>query len=284
MYHEDRIREKMVLTEKDYNFPVELQSCYTDTGKEIPGVKTVVRLDTNIPISSVSPRYRIITHSDAMASAYRLMESLGMPQTTIEMSPTGAALCAISEYKDITKALKVGDVVGLRLLARNSYNRTSAFSIKVGLKVLSCMNGMVSHKDYFDIKIRHTGSGKIDFQMPSPAMVHEALEEEVQNINSYSLNRLEDPDVLIFDAQRRGLLTQEGVEFALGNRTAESTVWDLYQSFTNHITHTRQVSPIARENLLERTSRFFDDMVNHNGYYDLLLEQEQGRENNGSAS
>jgi len=261
-----------------YDFPVELQDCYSDKGKEIPGVKTVVRLDTNDPISSVSPRYRLITHAEAMGAATKLLEKLGLSDTKVNLNTSGSHLCAVAEYKNITKALDVGDTAGLRMIVRNSYDRTSSFNLRLGLLILSCKNGMVSHRDYFNLKIRHSGAGKLEYRLPDPEYVYDALDQEVANINSFSTSRLEDPDLLVWEAKRKGLLTNDGVDYVLGQRREDSTVWDMLQAFTNFTTHQREVNPIAREALLERTSRYFDHMINGNGYYDLLLEEKGGED------
>jgi hypothetical protein len=243
---------------QNYDFPVELQAVVAANGSKVPGYQAVVRTDTQMPLSVVSSKYKLVSHSNVMDAAQDFIMSFGTPEVSYSLSQNGAILVAECTYRERTVEVGVGDCVGLRVFIENSYNATKSVRVLIGGLVLSCLNGMVCSKSIFDYRYRHTGSQKIVF--PSDRDVLHAWRNEACKWQAYHTIDIGQSDYarLTAEAIGAGLLPQ--VSAGHMNTSQSCTLWDFVQNCTNYLTHRcPRLSGIGRVNRLERLSRWLND-------------------------
>ena len=239
-----------------HDFPVSIQPAFTQKGIEIPRIRAVVRDDTGVPLASVSPRYQLIKHNTVLEAAESFVRKLGIPQREISLGSNGAYMVGTFEFMDKKIALKKGDLVGMRVYIQNSYNAKTAVIIKVGGVVMSCMNGMVSHKDVFYSRTRHSLGQEVVF--PNPELVLDSFHNSCGR-----WSQLQEMDLNPVDAEELELKAIElGVMPKGVNKTSTQirNAWDLHQKFTYHITHVSKASGVGKLRMLNHVSKWFDDI------------------------
>ena len=262
-----------------YDFPVALEPVYTKAGRVVPKVQSVVRQDSEEPLSAVSMKYKLIPHVTVVDGARSLVEAFGEREEKFLMSANGARLVYQSTYKspDQTLRLKLGDVVGLRIFVENSYNTTRAVSVRIGFLVLSCLNGMVTSKDVFCYRCKHIGEQELHF--PKPEDLYPAFQHEVSNLNHLGDIVIDHRHVpyLVADAQHNSVLSNKGADAVLDCHHTNTNAWALMQSFTHHTTHgTERMSEIGKLNRLDRVGKWFNNVFRDGGYTDLIARAERG--------
>jgi hypothetical protein len=243
-------------TEKYNSFDVRISDISTDSGRDIPGRKAVVRVDNGRTLAVVSDKYQLIEHDVVLGLIRPLMNGVGKHKEVITLDRNGCTMNCVFTYRDNTIPLKVGDKVGMQIFARNSYDGSSSLVIKIGALVLSCLNGMISSGPNFkNIYVRHTG-GKEQIFLPEPGHFAEAFSLATEQWNTYS-------SVKLNEAVKRnalGYYRSQGIigletEYK-GDSTKMETVWDLMQFLTQDITHNRpKMTQDARIKLLEKVDR-----------------------------
>jgi hypothetical protein len=248
-------------------FPVSLQDVFTKSGKIAPRVRAVVRGDTDEPIATVSKRYTLVPHADVVNQANKYMERLGTPDINIKLSPNGAVMVSEYTYRDKTLAVNTGDVVGLRVYARNSYNGTTAVSLSIGALVLKCLNGMVMPHNIFSLSAKHVGT--VEFEFPEPDMIMDRFTKSVGVLRDYSqihLNTAEYASALE-QAKEETLLSEGTFNKIIDQAHIEDpSVWGLYNDLTWDVTHASKANYVAKVGKLNRIAHWIDDKygVNRN--------------------
>lgn len=240
---------------QEYDFPVSLQPLFTKSGKTMPKVQAVVRDDTAEPLSHVSMGYKLVPHRDVLNAAESFVKTLGEPKRNIYLNKNGATITGEYTYADKSVAVGVGDVVGLRVYVENSYNSSMSLRVRVGALVLRCMNGMMVPRDIYSMTFRHVGAREIHW--PHPEEIIGNFQAEGKKWNTYAKNDLGDKYQEYAD---KAVQDQIVVQKALEAPTLGTTVWDLYNQFTHHITHneSKTASPIGKIARAERVARWFD--------------------------
>ena len=239
-----------------YDFPVSLQKVYTKAGKEMPTVRAVVRDDTNEPIANVSNKYRLIPHMDVINAARGFISKLGTPTEGFHIAKNGALIVGEYVYKDITHAVK-DDFVGLRVFIENSYNAKKRLTVKIGGLVLKCTNGMVVPRDIYSMSIRHTGDNVIEW--PDHGEILDKFGAESKKWIKYGQHDLKDKyDDYLHKAVTDGVIHER----ALQAPTHGTTVWDLYNQFTYHITHneSQRASQIGKIHRSEKVANWLEEI------------------------
>ena len=115
-----------------YDFPVELQKVFTRGHKEVPRARAVIRKDTGDPIANVSDRYHLVSHKTVIDEAKSFVSLFGTPEEKFHMGTNGVTLVGEYTYKDITRAVRRNDLVGLRVYVENSYNTSKGICYRLG--------------------------------------------------------------------------------------------------------------------------------------------------------
>lgn len=247
----------------DYKFPVQLETILTTDGKPVKGMKAVVRQDNREPLSVVSDRYKLITHSEVATEAMKFGEALGMrgDEVSHSLNASGSVFLMTFECRREKVGLDVGDAVSLKLFVANSYNMARSVFCKLGAEVLSCKNGMVASKMLGGFSVRHVGGNNTQFSFPHPENVHEAF-----RVQAGMWNRLSGTGVNVSEAlewmKEDHILSNAGLAHIEQQAGSIKTVWDLYQGITNFVTHqTQRLSEIGRFNQLSRIDRWISSTL-----------------------
>lgn len=147
---------------QNYDFPVAVAPIFTGQGdkqREITRRKAIVREDTGDVLSVVSSRYSILEHKHVLNG---VREALGGTdyKENIQLGSNGRNFLLTVDFP-MERSIEVqkGDIIALRIMARNSYDGTSAFQLMLGAVRLVCTNGMTGFTHAFQYSQRHVGSG-----------------------------------------------------------------------------------------------------------------------------
>ena len=229
-----------VATETNFNFPVQLQDCFTADGKRVDR-KAVVRTDTNTVISDVSPNYKLVHHSELFHMAEEYMKTIGPCTVKYHQFNNGARLLAEYTFKDIASDVKKGDVVGLKTYFANSYDGKSSIRLGVAGIRLACLNGMVVAGANKEASYRHMGNhiqdGRlVNIDFPEAKHVIGAFERGAKHWQHLSQIELSPEQINAYQEQAvgEGIITPKIIETT---DIEEFTAWGLYNKFTEQITH-----------------------------------------------
>lgn len=233
-----------------YCFPVALEPIFTKDGVEITRNKAVVRKDSNQAVSVVGSGYNLIPHESVFKAVRPFLEKIGNYTENYSLNRHGAEVTTTFDFKNTGEKMRsVGDFVGLRIIASNTYDRAGRFTIRVGGLVLKCLNGMTSLTETLNVTYCHSGKEQKDISLPSP-------EETIHHFkNSMKFwDTLPGIDVRKDDVEE---ITERVKELAvLSDRSLDNekvkdqiikshNAWDLYNAFTYGITHTLKTNSIA---------------------------------------
>ena len=129
------------------------------TGKKT-GFFMNVRDDDNAVLGVTSSRYGLAQNEDVFGKADGALESRGIPyERKIYVTENGAKARAIYDLQGdafTAEVPEVGDVMGFRLIAQNSFDRTLRVSFALGLLRLICLNGMQTMEREVDMVKKHS--------------------------------------------------------------------------------------------------------------------------------
>lgn len=238
-----------------YDFPVSLQPGYTKDGKEIPRLRTVVREDTNQPISYVSSKFTLVPHKEVMDAADSFVKQFGKPKVTFTLRNSGASLLGEYFFQDNTQAVALNDLVGLRVFIENAYNASRSLIIKIGGMRLKCFNGQAIAGSFFEFKQRHTGEVSLEF--PDPDDVFNAFKLATTRWKELKQRELSPKDYTLYAEKAvEEHIIQKPV---LSNlcREKDQTAWGLYNDFTYHISHESKAKAFGKIARQERVDKWF---------------------------
>jgi hypothetical protein len=124
-----------------------------------------VRTDTNQVLGICTEQYGKVQNSDLIGAIEEAFDNVNMTdyEKAIYSVRDGARVYARYDFPNKTKATQVGDEVGLRLTANNSFDRSCRISFSLGLVRLVCTNGMVTMEDEYSMTKKHTQQVSVDF-------------------------------------------------------------------------------------------------------------------------
>ncbi len=173
-------------------------------------------------------------------------------------------------FKDKTIVVpKVGDTIGLRLTLNNSYDRSCKVGFSMGFVRLVCTNGMVTNTRDYDFNQLHSGKVPI-------AEAQDAIEKAFDGFNADSM--------AIFGDMAHQEITQKQGEIIVDNmaiktlvsaaaRDSVKMIWadpthqradanrnlfNLYNAFTQHLTHSPTAGYDKFENSRKTSRKIFD--------------------------
>lgn len=252
-------------TANNFNFPVELQDCFTPDGKSV-NRKAVVRTDTNTVISDVSVNYKLVHHSELFHMAEEYMKTIGPCTVKYHQLNKGARLLAEYTFKDIDVAVKKGDTVGLKTYFANSYDGKSSIRLGVSALRLACMNGMVVANANKEASYRHMGNhiqdGRlVNIDFPEAGHILQAFERGAKHWQTLSNIELSPEQIKHWEdiAVQEGIITPKIIE---NKDIEEFTAWGLYNKFTEQITHKERATASIQGKLLRfnKVANWFEDV------------------------
>ena len=231
---------------ENYDFPVEFAPVFTTgtlAGKEIkiamPKKLAVVRTDTNQSLGIVSDKYAFLKHSDVVDGFRKALAGQEFTES-INLQRDGAQLYAKYTLKGVSADVQKGDLVGMQLTARNSYDGSAQLHLSLGAMRLVCKNGMVMTKNFVEFSHKHIGTAltldvaevKSNIEMMM-ARFKESI-PHMQNMSRTNLHKAED-ELFNKNLKIPTYLLEEAKESFKTN--GDSTVWGFYNALTFAITH-----------------------------------------------
>lgn len=127
---------------------------------EVPDSKFIIREDTGRPFKAVGNDYQLVNHSEAFATAERIIEGSGLDTSGMErdfkISHEGARAFGFYRFPMHREEVALNDTIELQLLVRNSIDGSMRFCIEYGALRLACLNGMTALGSIGKFKRKHT--------------------------------------------------------------------------------------------------------------------------------
>ena len=271
-----------------YDFRVNQVEFNNPVNGEKTGLFANIRQDNNEILGVVSKRYSIVNNSDILGRADSALESAGMPYKRKVYSLEGGR--KMKAYYDIgvddegkvineamTRKVAKGDIMGFRLIAQNSFDRTLRVSFALGLIRLVCTNGMTTMEKEISMIKKHSQSFNLDDFIAGDAL-ETAIKRLDNSVNVYKL--LADQEV----SQEQGIsilnnLTtprfkkvlsekaREGVARIWNNPThnedAARNLYNLNNAVTQYFTHDQDSVEYAQRSS-KRVLEYFEQAA-HSG-------------------
>lgn len=231
-----------------HNYKVRSVPLYTADG--VPAnVWGNQRCDNGIIIGRTSDRYGIIQNDVFEQTIVNGFRSNGLEPSAFESvvtrrgARTHMQFDFATEKHDVTRK---GDIVALRITAKNSFDGTSRSSVSVGALRLVCTNGMTSYREDVALAVRHTAN--VNYEFVNNVVV-EAMDEwsslrtawnrlaEIpltQDQGFYAIENMVSNGVLGSSLKKR---VEEVWEMPSYEADKPRNLWNLYNAHTQVLTH-----------------------------------------------
>tara|TARA_Y100000310_G_scaffold337678_1_gene425373 strand:+ start:803 stop:1708 length:906 start_codon:yes stop_codon:yes gene_type:complete len=166
----------------DYDYKVEIVDLMTPEGKK-SGVKCARRLDNGTVLGTMSEHYGKVDNAELVDKAEGAFVQAGLKYTKrrcvvtngLMKNSLGARFRMIYDFENENVALRredkqKGDVLGMRLILQNSFDRSLRLSFALGLVRLVCTNGMQTLERELDLTRKHSTKLDIDSLLTTDAV------------------------------------------------------------------------------------------------------------------
>ena len=183
-----------------YDFDVHQEPLLTTDGKRT-GYFGMVRRDTAEPITLgvCTEQYGVVKNADLIEmveSNLATHDKLSNYNSKKFVVRDGSRFYASYDFPEFKTELKPmgkrakGDILGLRLVVNNSYDRSCRVSLSLGFLRLVCTNGMTSLSKEFSMTKRHTLAVNLDFVADALARATDSVESQAQVFNKLAQRAL----------------------------------------------------------------------------------------------
>lgn len=254
-----------------YDFDVHQEPLLTTDGKRT-GYFGMVRRDTAEPITLgvCTEQYGVVKNADLIEmveSNLATHDRLSNYNSKKFVVRDGSRFYASYDFPDFKTELKPmgkrakGDILGLRLVVNNSYDRSCRVSLSLGFLRLVCTNGMTSLSKEFSMTKRHTLAVNLDFVGDALARATDSVESQAQVFNKLAQRTISDEQGLnlLTKLEEKDIISgkvREGIEAVWRNPAYEEdtdrNLYNLYNAATQFLT--RNVSQ-ERYEYSERVNR-----------------------------
>ena len=254
-----------------YDFDVHQEPLLTTDGKRT-GYFGMVRRDTAEPITLgvCTEQYGVVKNADLIEmveSNLATHDKLSNYNSKKFVVRDGSRFYASYDFPDFKTELKPmgkrakGDILGLRLVVNNSYDRSCRVSLSLGFLRLVCTNGMTSLSKEFSMTKRHTLAVNLDFVGDALARATDSVESQAQVFNKLAQRALTNEQglSLLTKLEEKDIISgkvREGIEAVWRNPAYEEdtdrNLYNLYNAATQFLT--RNVSQ-ERYEYSERVNR-----------------------------
>ena len=244
-----------------------------------------VRTDTNQVLGICTEQYGKVQNSDLIGAIEEAFTNVNMTdyEKAIYSVRDGARVYARYDFLNKTKATQVGDEVGLRLTANNSFDRSCRISFSLGMVRLVCANGMVTMEDEYSMTKKHTQKVSVDF-------IEDAIQNAVQAFDDGKplqvYDRLAAKDItqaqgvrILGGLEKKNLLStrlREGVESLwiapTHEEDKERNLYNLLNAVTQHLTREVEGERFEYSDGINRkVLRTLDKAARQSTQFDLLV-------------
>ena len=249
------------LQSEEYDYKVEMVDAMTPEGNK-SGMKLTRRTDNGTILGFTSDQYGLVDNAPLVDKAEAAFESAGLEYTKrrflvtngLKKDSLGARFRAIYDFGNENMEIptrredrQVGDVMGMRLILQNSFDRSLRLSFALGLVRLVCTNGMQTMERELDLTRKH--SQKIDVDsLITHDNVTQALElfkgagDEFARMSQKSIEHDQGLNILGNLAKKKVFSekTREGVATIWNSPTHEEdkgrNLYNLYNATTQFLT------------------------------------------------
>jgi len=240
-------------TTQDYDFPVKMEELFTQDQKPA-GFWGTRRTDTGQVLGVTSDKYGLLLNSDLINSVEEAFSDKGLDfQRKVFVARDGASMYARYDFPNqSTSVPNVGDTLGMRLTARNSYDRTCTGDLELGLLRQICTNGMKGIKRAFGFKQKHSKKMNLDGVTDAVERAVDAFSKVGEDfglladakiddtIGDYILKNLESDKVLSTKVREEiaklWFTPDKMINYGKGEN-ADRNLYTLYNCATQHLTH-----------------------------------------------
>lgn len=173
----------------NYKFTVHMEETVLKSDPSVStGAFAVVRDDNKAVVGNVSSRYGLVQNEaliDAARAQFDKMGFGGQAQEHFVVVGNGEKMYAeftLKQSKATMLEVKKGDLMGYRVVFRNSFNGTQKVSLVMGFLRLICDNGMVGDGPSLSIMEKHTKKVDLSFL---PAAIENAFAAAPNQINVF---------------------------------------------------------------------------------------------------
>ena len=254
-----------------YDFDVHQEPLLTTDGKRT-GYFGMVRRDTPEPMTLgvCTEQYGVVKNADLIEMVETNLSTHGKLSkfnSNKFVVRDGSRFYASYDFPDFKSELKPvgkrakGDILGLRLIVNNSYDRSCRVSLTLGFLRLVCENGMTSLTKEFSMTKRHTLAVNLDFVGDALARACDSVDSSVQIFNRLAEKAISDEQglQLLTKLEEKDIISgkvREGIEAVWRNPEFEEdkdrNLYNLYNASTQFLT--RNVSQ-ERYEYSERVNR-----------------------------
>lgn len=279
------------------NFEAKKEDGFHFKGTVNPNFSTIVKrrkeTDPWYPVAKVGNGYGLVNHRDAVKTVQKSIErkKFKFDKASILTWEDGAVMDARWTIKT-DQHVKVGDAAGFELILKNGINGHERFSLRGGMKMLVCSNGMTSFdkKSSISIEFKHRESihdhikdinHQIDILfdafhadiqklkllpqlevsqqhgliiIDNIARIIKLSKKDIENVNGYFTN----PDSGILDPDAKG----KGLRGITGETR---NAWDIYNSLTAHLRDLDNDNPGLADKKRDTIADIFDGFTGEDG-------------------
>lgn len=148
-----------IISNNDWDFPVEMQPIFDRDGNEIQGSSCIMRTDTNDVLGVHGSRYKLVTNSEIVNSVMDSINEANLSrdyESKFYVTENGRKLRGEVLFNDLTVEPDVGDYVKFRISFFNSYDGSWSFQTNAEGLRLWCLNGCTTPDAVSRNKLRHT--------------------------------------------------------------------------------------------------------------------------------
>lgn len=211
-----------------------------------------VREDNNEIMGWTTDRYGLVQHRDIVGFADNAFADRGIEvERKVYTTEGGSKMRAVydligEEFQ--AKVPEVGDIMGYRLTAQNSLDRSLRMAYALGLKRLVCLNGMTTTESEVEMTKKHSLNVNLE-EVLSPRALDTALAKMKESLTVYG--RLAQSEV----SQEQGIIILQNLAnskvFSEKVRESIAQIWNnpsheedksrnlynLNNAVTQHLTH-----------------------------------------------
>jgi len=200
--------EAKQMIDEGYDFTAkQVEVPHPITGKK-SGYYMNVREDNNEIMGWTTDRYGLVQHRDIIGFADNAFADRDIEvERKVYVTENGAKCRAVydlvgSKYQ--AKVPQVGDIMGYRLTAQNSLDRSLRMAYALGLKRLACLNGMTTTESEVEMTKKHSLNVNLN-EVLSPKALDTALAKMKESLTVYG--RLAQSDI----SQEQGIIVLQNL-------------------------------------------------------------------------
>ena len=216
-----------------------------------------VRRDTGAVLGRTSERYGLVQNREVIG----LLEDafgkadLGGFKSKVIVTGEGERMFATYDFETQRRKLKVGDEIGMRLTAQNSFDGHLKLSFAIGALRLVCTNGMASMEKDVDMVSKHKSGIDVSFLADAAKHSVSRFEAVCQNYDRLSevefdhdkgfniLNRLVKSKVVAERHAKKIAAIWASPDY---KEDEARSLWNLYNASTQYITRNMEGKTFER--------------------------------------